>query len=116
MGKDDGIESLRRRRLASALGPPARVEEQVSARRALKAELPARAAAPPANGSGGVVHVAVGPGASSTRSQVSQVRPRKAKTALSIALEKWQKELRACYVPVTHAQIVTRQQVIRALL
>lgn len=76
MGKDDGIESLRRRRLASALGPPAQ-GEQVGARRrrrALKAELPARAAALPANGSGGIVHVAVGPGASSTRSQVSQVR------------------------------------------
>lgn len=85
MGKDDGIESLRRRLSAAkegdegyadGYGVPANAYAGLGGQgqgrgRTLAAALPTSA---PAGGrSGAFVHVAVGPGASSTRSAVSQV-------------------------------------------
>jgi hypothetical protein len=83
MGRDDGIESLRRRLLGgaadAAAGRDAGLREGRAGRpggRRGRALAAAMATPPPADaGASAIVHVAVGPCAISTRAEVSQVGP-----------------------------------------
>ena len=82
MGRDDGIESLRRRLLGGpadtvagrGAGPRDGRPGQPGGRRG-RTLAAALATPPPAAGASAIVHVAVGPCAVSTRAEVSQVGP-----------------------------------------
>ncbi len=82
MGRDDGIESLRRRLLGGradtvagwGAGPRDGRPGQPGGRRR-RALAAAMATPPPDAGASAIVHVAVGPCAVSTRAEVSQVGP-----------------------------------------